>query len=130
MYIYHIPYYFGLFIFKKNDCSIVVALKTMVNAADNGYQGHPIRNVRTGRIICFQHGSYVCPYTLNGSLHQLREGERITYYINSLLSYLCLPCKTSKEVSQMKQAPMTLTQDLDESLAEYEPSGSQVLVSE
>ena len=30
-------------------------LKPMLNVADNGYQGHPIRNVRTGQIICFQH---------------------------------------------------------------------------
>ena len=62
IYIYHILYYFGLFIFK-NDCFIVVALKTMVNAADNGYQEHPIRNVRTGRIICFQHRAAVCTQT-------------------------------------------------------------------
>ena len=40
-------YDFGLFIFK-NDCFIAVAHNAMLNAADNGYQGHPIRNVRTG----------------------------------------------------------------------------------
>ena len=79
MYIYHILYYLGLFIFN-NDCFIVVALKTMVNAADNCYQGHPIRNVRTGCINCFQHGSCVYPDTLNGSLHQVREGEQEANY--------------------------------------------------
>ena len=40
IYIYHIPYHFGVFIFK-NDCFIV---KTMLKAADNRYQGHPMRN--------------------------------------------------------------------------------------
>ena len=64
----------------------MVALKTMVNAAVNGYQGHPIRNVRTGRIICFQHG--VCarthltdPYIRCGR----GSGKQITYCINSLM---------------------------------------------
>ena len=47
IYIYHILYHFGLFIFK-NDCFIVFALKAMLKAAYNGYQGHPMRNVRTG----------------------------------------------------------------------------------
>ena len=63
IYIIHILYYLGLFIFK-NDCFIVVALKIMVNAADNGYQANPIRNVRTGRRICIQHRVAVCKPTL------------------------------------------------------------------
>ena len=37
--IYHTLYDLGVFIFK-NDCFIAVALKVMLNAADNGYQWH------------------------------------------------------------------------------------------
>ena len=81
IYIYHILYYFGLFIFK-NDCFIMVALKTMVNAAENGYQGHPIRNVRTGCILStFNTGRLCVPRHHNGSLHQVREGEREANYL-------------------------------------------------
>ena len=43
----------------KSDCFIVVALKAMLNTADNGYQGHPLINV-TYRIIYFQQRVAVC----------------------------------------------------------------------
>ena len=47
IYMFQTQYQFGLFNFKI-DCFIVFALKAMLNAAGNGYQGHPMRNVRTG----------------------------------------------------------------------------------
>ena len=38
IYLHHILYDFGLFIFR-NDCFIAVELKAMLNTEGNGYQG-------------------------------------------------------------------------------------------
>ena len=47
IYMFHTLYHCGPFHFKI-DCFIMFAVKAMLNAAGNGYQGHPVRNVRTG----------------------------------------------------------------------------------
>ena len=44
IYTYHILYHFGSFI-CNNDCVIMFALKAVLKAADNGYQGHLMREL-------------------------------------------------------------------------------------
>ena len=85
VFIYHILYYFGLFILT-NDCFIVVALKTIVNTADNGYQGYK-KCENWSHLLLSTQGGCVCPYTVTDCYIRCGRGSRkqVTYCINSLI---------------------------------------------